>query len=58
MIKTAATNLGVAEFYPLLAAMISRKTFADIMDNDEEDFNKRLYVANTQEEKTRLSNYA
>lgn len=58
MIKDAATNLGVAEFYPLLAAMVSRKTFADIMDHEEEDFNKRLYVENSRKEKDRLANYA
>mmetsp|Transcript_8152 Transcript_8152/g.7317 ORF Transcript_8152/g.7317 Transcript_8152/m.7317 type:complete len:92 (-) Transcript_8152:63-338(-) len=58
MIKTAATNLGVADFYPLLAAMIARKTFADIMDHEEEDFNKRLNVNDTREEKARLAGYA
>ena len=58
MIKQAATDLGVGDWYPLLAAMISKKKFSDIMDNGEKDYNKRLKQTHTQEERERLQNYA
>jgi len=58
MIKQAATDLGVGDMHSLLAAMVSRKNFADIMSNQEKDYNKRLELSNTQEERDRLQAYA
>jgi len=58
IMKEAATKLGVGEFYPLLAAMVSRKEFKDLMDLSEGDFNKRLDVPNSAEEKSKIQAHA
>jgi len=58
MIKKAAQNLNVGDWYPLLAAMVTRKKFDDIMDENEKSYNKRLNSANTREEKDRLQVFA
>jgi aarF domain-containing kinase len=42
MIRQAADSLGVGQFYQLLAIMVTRKDFKDIMDQKETDYNKRL----------------
>ena len=38
--------------------MVARRTFADIMDENEDDYNKRLTVPNTLEEKAKLQKHA
>lgn len=58
MIKKAATDLGVGDLYPLLAAMVTRKRFDDIMDENEKSYNKRLRYNNTQEDKERMQTFA
>ena len=58
MIKKAATDLGVGDWYPLLAAMVSRKSFSDIMDVEKADYNSRLKVQHTTDERDRLQTYA
>lgn len=57
MIKQSAMDLGVGEMYPLLASMVSRKTFEDIMDTTEQDYQKRLGANHTQEERDQLQQY-
>jgi len=51
MIREAAENLGVGQFYKLLAIMVSRKDFKDIMNQNEKDYNKRLRLPNKEEQK-------
>jgi len=50
LIQEAATKLGVGKFYQLLALMVSRKEFKDIMDTNEADYNKRLRLPNKEEQ--------
>lgn len=42
MIREAADKLNVGQFYQLLAMMIAKKDYKDIMNAGEKDFNKRL----------------
>ena len=59
MIKKAATDLGVGDWYPLLAAMITRKRFDDVMDSSKKGgYDERLAFRNTAEEKDRMQVYA
>ena len=51
MIRDAAESLGVGQFYKLLAIMVSRKDFKDIMNQNEKDYNKRLRLPNKEEQK-------
>lgn len=55
MIQEAASNLGVGQFYQLLAMMVSRKDYKDIMDKKEVDFNKRLKLPNKEEQKEMMA---
>jgi len=50
LIQEAATKLGVGKFYQLLALMVSRKEYKDIMDGKEADYNKRLRLPNKEEQ--------
>ena len=50
LIQEAATKLGVGKFYQLLALMVSRKEYKDIMDGKESDYNKRLRLPNKEEQ--------
>jgi len=55
MIQEAASNLGVGQFYQLLAIMVSRKDYKDIMNKKEIDFNKRLKLPNKEEQKEMMN---
>jgi len=50
MIKDAAESLGVGQFYKLLAVMVAKKDFRDIMNQEEKDYNKRLRLPNKEEQ--------
>jgi len=59
MIKKAAIDLGVGDWYPLLTAMVTRKRFDDVMDQQAEgSYDNRLRFNNTAAEKDRMQVYA
>ena len=51
LIQQAAENLGVGQFYQLLAMMVSRKEYKQIMNKSEGDMNQRLKLPNKDEQK-------
>jgi aarF domain-containing kinase len=50
MIRVAAKNLNVEQFYQLLAIMVAKKDYKDIMDIQEKDYNKRLKAPTKEEQ--------
>lgn len=57
VIKGASEKLGVGGLYKLLACMMTKKTYDEIMSN-EENLNERLKVSGNKTERERLQRYA
>ncbi len=58
LIRDAGTKLGVGDLYKLLACIVSRKPYDEILDETKKDYNERLHVGNTEEERQKLQKYA
>jgi len=57
MIKEAGIKLGVGDLYKLLACMVSRKSYEDLIDETKQDYNERLRFVNTEEERQKLQRH-
>jgi len=58
LIKSAAENLGVKDFWPLFASMVTSKTYDEIMSPEEKDLHDRLKPGTSKDEKAKLQQLA
>jgi aarF domain-containing kinase len=58
LIKSAAEGLGVKDFWPLFASMVTSKTYDEIMSAEEKEMHNRLKPSTSKEEKAKLQKLA